>query len=218
VAWRRDGLLGLATTAPLSYSSGSAAKNKTATITDDLSGVGSSGISFDQPSGLGGTVFASLELVSGDIYVGDLTFPQFSPEGIWPIDLGSSETTGGNEYIPSTAELQKAGINVVIGNDSFQTAYSREIPAMDFTNKSVSGKVKAETRACEEGTPVRLQLKRSTGWKTIEETWLESPRFNFNHLSLKTGPRYRVLVPSFGLGTPVVTTCGKASQKFKLES
>jgi hypothetical protein len=82
VAWRRDGLLGLATTAPLSYSSGSAAKNKTATITDDLSGVGSSGISFDQPSGLGGTVFASLELVSGDIYVGDLTFPQFSPEGI----------------------------------------------------------------------------------------------------------------------------------------
>jgi hypothetical protein len=41
-------------------------------------------------------------------------------------------------------------------------------------------------------------------------------RFAFS--SLKTGARSRVYVPAFGLGTPVLTTCGKAAQKFKLES
>jgi hypothetical protein len=119
----------------------------------------------------------------------------------------------------TNAERQQRGINVVIGNGSLLTAYPREISDMNRpTKKSVSGKVSADVRACEEGTPVRLQRKRSTGWKTIEETWLEFHRFDFNHLSLKTGARYRVYVPAFGLGTPVLTTCGKAAQKFKLES
>jgi hypothetical protein len=157
--------------------------------------------------------------VSGDTYVGDATFPQYSPEGIWTIGLGIIRDNVGNEYVPSMADLQQRGINVVIGNGSFATSYPRELSDLDVGKKGVSGKVKAAVGACEEGTPVRLQRKRSTGWKTIEEIWMKYPkRFGFGHLSLKTGARYRVYVPAFGLGTPVLTTCGKAAQKFKLES
>jgi hypothetical protein len=199
-------------------SSGPQVVTVTATVTDDLSGVQSVGLGFVAPSG-SADVLANLILATGDTYVGDATFPQFSPQGIWTIGWVSFRDNAGNNGFDTNAELQQRGINVVIGNGSLLTAYPREISDMNRpTKKSVSGKVSADVRACEEGTPVRLQRKRSTGWKTIEETWLEFHRFDFNHLSLKTGARYRVYVPAFGLGTPVLTTCGKAAQKFKLES
>jgi hypothetical protein len=128
--------------------------------------------------------------MSGDTYAGDLTFPQFSPQGIWPIAEVFLRDNAGNNSFPNNADLQQRGINSVIGNGSFETAYSREISRLNYSKKGMNGRVSAEARACEEGMPVRLQRKRSTGWKTIQASWLEFNNFEFRHLSLKTGVKY----------------------------
>jgi hypothetical protein len=184
----------------------------TATITDDLSGVASAQLYFEAPSG-SANVGASLMLVSGDTYVGDLTFSQFAPQGIWTIAAVSLQDNAGNSRFESNADLLQRGINVVVGNGSFETTYSRQISRLNYGKTLVNANVSAEGKACEAG-PAKLQRKRSTGWDTVQKTWIEFGTARFKHASLKTGAKYRVYVPSFGLGTPVLATCGKASQKF----
>jgi len=188
----------------------------TATITDDLSGVQSAGIDSAAPSG-SADVFASLILASGDTYVGDLTFPQFSPQGIWTIAAVSFRDNAANDGFDTNADLYQRGINVVIGNGSFETAYPRQISRLNYGKTLVNARVSVEGKACD-GTPAQLQRKRSTGWHTIEKTWIVFGSIGFRHQPLKTGAKYRVYVPSFGLGTPVLAKCGKASQKFIVES
>lgn len=196
----------------------------TAVITDDLSGVCSYGdpcgstvapsaAQLYSPTG-SQYVEADLQLVSGDTYSDTATFPQYAEEGVWKDwSIYLSDKAGNYTFIHED-DLISAGINQAVGVDPFNASYSRTV-SLKLTSTKAAGTVHSDVESsCFWFVPVILERKTQSGWKKVGSTL--SLYNGFYRIRVHKPGRYRVTATEFGIGTPTVTTCSKASASSKL--
>lgn len=190
-------------------SASSQAVTVTAVITDDLSGVSTLNTELCSQNCLNG--YDWFKRVSGDTYTATITFPQYSG-GVgsifrdWEVLLVDN---AGNQTFLSVRDLYNQGFNLAFGVNAYATTYARTVH-LKVTKSRASGYVNAASASnCWWYVPVILERKTASGWKhsgSVLSGWNGQFSFHITKVS-----KYRATAPSFGLGTPTVTTCLKAS-------
>jgi hypothetical protein len=192
----------------------------TAVITDDLSGLSYEGdsttgdyTSAAQLYSPSGNQFVTgcpcFMLVSGDTYTQTLSFPQYAEEGIWKDWSFFLADEAGNWVYVYDNNLMAAGINQAVGVDPFDPSYSRTI-SLKLSKTTATGYVDADlASSCFWFVPVLLERKTSSGWKRAGSTL--SLYDGYYKFRIKKAGKYRATATEFGLGTPTLTTCSKAS-------
>lgn len=192
----------------------------TAVITDDLSGLSYEGdstsadytsrVDLYSPSGNQSVVGCPcFTLVSGDTYTETLTFPRYSEQGIWKDwSLFLADEVGNTVWLDAY-NVYLAGINQAVGVDPFETSYARRV-SLNIGKTKATGSVSADVASsCYWFVPVLLQRKTKSGWKNAGRALAD---YNgYYRIPIRMMGRYRATATTFGIGTPAITTCSKAS-------
>lgn len=192
----------------------------TAVITDDLSGVceasgttpycstGTTAFDLLSPSGQQRTA-ELFRLVSGDTYTATATIAQFAERGIWRNWGLFLDDRAGNEVFLDETDLLALGMNVAVGVGTFEAVYARTI-LLKLGNRSARIQVGAAAEStCSSRVPILLQLKTKSGWKKVGSALTSNS--GRRSIPIHKAGKYRATATEFGLGTPTVTTCSKAS-------
>jgi hypothetical protein len=177
-----------------------------AVITDDLSGFSSGYVSVS-PLGqqVAGGGFSS---VGGDSFQATVTIPQYAAQGVWRGWSVYLTDMVGNYTSLSEDDLLARGINLAVGVGTWESSYSRWIKL-----RGSSGSVRSDdgSRLCSAYVPVILYHREKSGWELVGRTYT----YRSGYFRFKDAPRrgrFRVVAPRFGLGTPPLATCLKASE------
>lgn len=188
-------------------SAGSQTVTVSAVITDDLSGVSDAAAQVWSPT-LGQDAQAPFKLVSGDSYVATLTIAQYAEDGIWEVTVDLNDNAGNRSFL----RVRRRGFNVALGVGNFPSSFSRSV-TIRFRHASASGQVRADAPMCYASVPVILELKTDSGWKRVGRmTSRASGNYKFS-LATNAPGKYRVTATAFGIGTPTLTTCLRASAR-----
>jgi hypothetical protein len=193
----------------------------TAEITDDLSGlcaptecpIGYVGLG--SPSGeQGGQGGGYLQPVSGNTYTATFTIAQFAEQGVWARWTIYIIDRVGNDVVIDEKQLLVKGINVAVGVGNYASTYDRSLTfrlSPRSAPHSVFGSfTKDEESPCSLDVPLIVQRKTRSGWKQVGKMYSSDGRFRLRW-EKDTPGKYRVIAPTFGIGTPTLTTCLKTS-------
>lgn len=182
-----------------------------AVITDDSSGVWEdTQVQLLSPSG-DEEVYAFFEPNGVDSYMAVLTIPAFSEAGIWKDWNIWLIDNYDNEVLLEYDDLLARGLNLAVAVGSYDTSYPRSV-SLKVRGTRASGVVESDPAStCSWFVPVSLQRKTKTGWRKVDTTLSHyQGDFSFYINQPKKVP-YRAIAAEFGIGTPSLTTCEKAS-------
>lgn len=155
-----------------------------------------------------------MQFVSGDTYSDTATFAQYAEQGVWKDWSLYLSDKAGNFVRLDEYDLISAGVNQAVGVDPFDSSYTRTV-SIKLRATSASGYVDAATESsCSWFVPVLLERKTSSGWKRAGATL--SLYDGYYKLRIKKTGKYRASATEFGLGTPTLTTCSKASATHRI--
>lgn len=194
----------------IDVSSSSQTVTVSAVITDDLSGVSiESNVELYSPSTNQWT-YGFFDHASGDTYTTTLVIPQYAENGIWRDWYFFLEDNATNQVVVDEYDLLLQGINVALGVGNFDDAYARTL-SLRVGRTRASGHLNAQLEStCFWFVPVILQRRTAAGWREVG-TALSSYQGDFSFRIRREG-KYRAIAPSFGLGTPALTTCSQVSR------
>lgn len=163
----------------------------------------------DQSALLGYPVAAS-----GDTYTFSATILQFAEEGIWRDWSIQLTDKAGNMVVLDEADLLILGVNAAVGVGTIESSFSRTI-TLRLTRRRASGYVRSDLAStCFWFVPVNVQRKTSSGWKKVRSTLADYQ--GYYSVRIRKAGRYRAIATTFGLGTPLITTCAAATARRRL--